>query len=103
MVKHAKSLQTGCADLTVWSTILFSMMSFAAELAQNMKQFYTRTRQKYELKADQPKLCVCVFFFIIIILGSTFRQRTFKRIVCFSFSVLFCLSRKPNAIASMLL
>ena len=47
-------------------------------------------------------LCVC-FYFIIIILGSTFRQRTFKRIVCFSFSVLFCLSRKPNAIASMLL
>ena len=48
------------------------MMSFAAELAQNMKQFYTRTRQKYKLKADQPKLCVCVFF-INIILGSTFR------------------------------
>ena len=29
-VKHAKSLQTGCADQAMWSTMLFSMMSFTA-------------------------------------------------------------------------
>ena len=90
-VKHPKSLQTGCAEQTIglrccfrWYPLLqfiIPLFRYFNTLGQNVQRFYTRTRQKYGLKAEQPKLwlCVCVFFFS----GSTFWARTFKRIIFF--------------------
>ena len=95
-VKHPKSLQTGCAEQTIglrccfrWYPLLqfiIPLFRYFNTLGQNVQRFYTRTRQKYGLKAEQPKLwlcvCVCVCFFFFFS-GSTFWARTFKRIIFF--------------------
>ena len=111
MVKHAKSLQTGCADQTTCSTMLFSMMYFTAVYYTTISIFQhigaecatVLHENKTEIRTEgRPTktlfVCVCFLFY-----NYYFRERTFKRIVCFSFNVLFCLPRTPNAIDSMLL
>ena len=106
MVKHAKSLQTGCADQTIWSTILFSM-SFAVVYYSTISIFqHIRAECETVLHANKAEirteggptktLCVCVFYYYY------YFRLYFVCIVCFSFNVLFCLSRTPNAIDSML-
>ena len=90
-VKNAKSLQTSFADQTIWSTMLFSMMSFTAVYyTTNLK--FQHIRAEYatvllENKAESgvtKTLFVCVFFFLF-----------------FFNELLFSLSRTPYAIESM--
>ena len=93
-VKHPKSLQTGCAEQTIWSTMLFSMISFTAVYYTTISIFQHiraecatvlhENKAEYGLKAEQPKLwlCVCVWFFFFF-QALLFEQRTFKRIIFF--------------------
>ena len=73
-VKHEKSLQTGCADQTIWSTMLFSMMSFTAvyyttiSIFQHISEEYTPVllENKTEIRTEgrpTKNLFVCVFFY----------------------------------------
>ena len=51
-----------------------SLFRYFNTLGQSVQWFYTRTRQKYGLKAEQPNfVCVCaLFIYLFFILGSTF-------------------------------
>ena len=71
-------------DDILYCSLLYHYFDIST-LGQNVQRFYTRTRQKYGLKAEQPKLwlCVCVCFFFFFFSGSTFWARTFKRIIFF--------------------
>ena len=73
-VKHAKSLQTSFADQTIWSTMLFSMMSFTAvyyttdSKFQHIRAEYATVllENKAEIRTESgvtKTLFVCVFFF----------------------------------------
>ena len=73
-VNHAKSLQTGFADQTIWSTMLFSMMSFTAvyyttnSKFQHIRAEYATVllENKAEIRTEggvTKTLFVCVFFF----------------------------------------
>ena len=73
-VKNAKSLQTSFADQTIWSTMLFSMMSFTAvyyttySKFQHIRAEYATVllENKAEIRTESgvtKTLFVCVFFF----------------------------------------
>ena len=73
-VKHAKSLQTSFADQTIWSTMLFSMVSYTAVYyITNLKFQHIRAEyatvlleNKAEIRTESgvtKTLFVCVFFF----------------------------------------
>ena len=93
-VKHPKSLQTGCAEKTIWSTMLFSMISFTAVYYTTISIFqHIRAEcatvlheNKAEIRTEGGAtetlvVCLCVVFFFFQAL--LFEQRTFKRIIFF--------------------
>ena len=92
--------------------MLFSMISFTAVYYTTISIFQHiraecatvlhENKAEYGLKAEQPKLwlCVCVWFFFFFRLY--FLSNELLSALFFFFYVLFCLSRTPYAINSML-
>ena len=112
-VKHPKSLQTGCAEKTIWSTMLFSMISFTAVYYTTISIFqHIRAEcatvlheNKAEIRTEGGAtetlvVCLCVVFFFFF-QALLFEQELLSALFFF-FYVLFCLSRTPYAINSML-
>ena len=82
-VKHPKSLQTGCAEQTIWSMMLFSMISFTAVYYTTISIFqHIRAECATVLHENNAEIrteggatetlvvCLCVVFFFFS--GSTF-------------------------------